>query len=77
MRTIENYRTLLTLIISGINMVEKIVVGQKTNILAFELVDTFEVKDLKIDLANKKIYQLINKANNAEYLYNQVKDQYC
>lgn len=30
----------------------------------------FEIKDLEMDLAEKKIYQLINKANNAEYYYN-------
>lgn len=31
------------------------------------------VKDLEIDFANKKVFQLINKANKAKYYYSQVK----
>ena len=29
-----------------------------------------------MNLADKKVYQLINKANNTEYHYDQVKDQH-
>ena len=48
--------------------------GQEANLLVIELVDTFEVEDLKMDLADKEVNQLINKANNAEYYYDQLKD---
>lgn len=63
------------LIISSINRVEKIVNYQKADLLSIELVNTFELEDLRIDLADKKVYQLINKANNTEYYGNQVKDK--
>lgn len=42
--------------------------------LAMELVKIFEIEDLKINLANKKVYQQINKANKAKYHYNQIKN---
>lgn len=48
--------------------------GQKADLLAIELVNIFAVEDLKIDLADKKVYQLINKANSAKYYYDWVKD---
>lgn len=64
-----------TLTISGTNKVKRVVDGQKADLLNIELVNIFEVEDLRIDLANKKVYQLINEANNAEYYYDQVKDQ--
>lgn len=44
--------------------------GQEADLLAVKLVDIIVVEDLKIDLADKKVYHLINKANNAEYYYN-------
>ena len=53
---------------------KQVIDGQKANSLAIELVDTFEVEDLEIDLADKRVYQLINEANNAEYYYDQIKD---
>ena len=59
-----------TLTINGTDGLKQVVNSQKADLLAIELVDTFEVEDLKIDLADKKVYQLINKANNAEYYYN-------
>lgn len=43
--------------------------GQETDSLAIKLVNTFEIEDLEIDLADKEVYQLINKANNVEYYY--------
>lgn len=54
---------------------KQVVDGQETDLLANELVNTFEIKDLEINLADKKVYQLINKANNGKYHYNEVKDQ--
>lgn len=64
-----------TLIISGTDGLKRVVNGQEANLLAVELVDIFGIEDLGINLANEKVYQLINKANNAEYCYDQVKDQ--
>lgn len=43
--------------------------SQKADLLAVELVDTFEVEDLGMNLAAEEVYQLINEANNAEYYY--------
>ncbi len=64
-----------TLTISGTDGLKRVVDGQEADSLAVELVDTFEVEDLGIDLADEEVYQLINEANNAEYYYDQVKDQ--
>lgn len=74
-RAIENHRA-GTLTISGTNRIKRVVDGQEANSLAVELVNTFEVEDLGIDLANEKVYQLLNKVNNTEYYYDQVKDQH-
>lgn len=38
-----------------------------------ELGDTLEVKDLRINLADKEMYQLTHDAKKAEYYYDQVK----
>lgn len=65
---IENHRA-KTLIISSIDRLKKIINSQKADLLAIKLVDIFEMEDLKIDLADKKVYQLINKANNMKYYY--------
>lgn len=62
------------LIISSINELKQVVDNEKADLLDIKLVDKFEIEDLKMNLANKKIYQLINKANNAKYYYNQIKD---
>lgn len=43
--------------------------SQEPDSLAIEFLDTFQIKDLKIDLADKKVYQLIKKANSAKYYY--------
>lgn len=37
------------------------------------MVNTLEIEDLKIDLADKKEFQLINNANEAKYYYDQAK----
>ena len=66
-----------TLTISSTDRLKRLVDGQEADLLAVELVDTFRVEDLGIDLADEEVYQLINKANNAEYYYDQVKDQHC
>lgn len=58
-----------TLTISGIDGLKQMVNSQKADFLAIELVDTLKIEDLKMDLAVKKIYQLINKVNNVEYYY--------
>lgn len=63
-----------TLTINDINRLKQVVDNQKADLLTIDLVDTFEIEDFKINLAHKKIYQLINKANNAKYYYNQIKD---
>ena len=63
------------LIISGTNGLKRVVDGQEADLLVIELVDTFEIEDLEMDLADKKVYHLISKANNAEYYYDQLKDQ--
>lgn len=64
-----------TLTISGTDGLKRVVDGQEADSLAIELVNTFEVEDLGMDLADEEVYQLINEANNAEYYYDQVKDQ--
>lgn len=74
MRAIKDYRV-GTLTICDTNKIKRVVDGQKANLLAVKFVDTFKIEDLEIDLVDKEVYQLINKANNAEYSYNQVKDQ--
>lgn len=69
---IEDYRTGI-LTIGSTNKLEKVVDGQKTDFLAIEPVDMLEVKDLRMNLADEMVYELINKANEAKYYYNQVK----
>lgn len=65
-----------TLTISGTNRIIRIVDGPKVDMLAIELDNTFDIEDFGMDLADKMIQLLINKANNAEYYYDQVKDQH-
>ncbi len=71
-RVVEDHRA-GTLTISGTNGLKQVVHDQEADSLAVELVDTFEVEDLGMDLTDKEVYQLINEANNAEYYYDQVK----
>lgn len=52
------------LTISSINGINIIVNDQKADLLAAYLVNIFELKDLGINLADKKIYHLIDKVNN-------------
>lgn len=54
---------------------KRVIDSQKVDLLMVELVDIFKVEDLEMDLADKKIYQIINKTNNAKYYYDQVKYQ--
>lgn len=64
-----------TLTISGTDGLRRVVDSQEADSLAVKLVDTFEVEDLRMDLADKEVYQLINEANKAKYYYDQVKGQ--
>ncbi len=64
-----------TLTISGTDRLKRVVDGQEADSLAVHLVDAFEVEDLGINLADEEVYQLIDKANEAEYHYDQVKGQ--
>ncbi len=64
-----------TLTIIGTDGLKRVVDGQEGDSLAVELVDALEVEDLGLDLADEEIYQLIDKANEAEYHYDQVKSQ--
>ncbi len=64
-----------TLTIIGTDGLKRVVDGQEADSLAVELVDALEVKDLGMDLADEEVYQLIDKANEAEYHYDQVKGQ--
>ena len=64
-----------TLTISGTNELKRVVDDQEADSLAIELVDALEVEDLGMDLADKKVYQLIDEANEAEYYYDQVNGQ--
>lgn len=61
--------------INNTNRLKQVIDSQAADLLTIELIDTFEIKDLKINLANKEVYQLINKVNNAKYYYDQIKDQ--
>lgn len=73
-RAVENHGA-GTLTISSTDRLKRVVDGQDTDLLAFKLVNTFEIEDLRMDLADEEVYQLINKANNAKYYYDQVKNQ--
>ena len=73
-RAVENHGA-GTLTINGTDELKRVVDGQEADSLAVELVDAVEVEDLGMDLADEKIYQLIDKANEAKYYYNQVKSQ--
>lgn len=64
-----------SLTIRDIDQGKKVIDSQKVDMLMVELVDIFEVEDLEMDLADKKVYQIINKTNNAKYYYDQVKYQ--
>ncbi len=64
-----------TLTISGTDGCKRVVDGQEASSLAVELVDTTEVEDLGMDLADEEVYQLIDDANEAEYYYDQAKGQ--
>lgn len=65
---IEDYEA-KTLTISGTKGLKRVVDNQKADFLAVKLVNTLEIKDLGIDLADKEVYQLINEANEAECYY--------
>lgn len=63
-----------SIIISVTNGIKIVVDIPEAKLLAVELIDTLEVEDLGIDLTNKEIYQLIDKANEAKYYYDQAKN---
>lgn len=54
-RIVENHGA-GTLTISGIVRLKRVVDSKNADLLAVELVDTFGVENLEIDLADKKIY---------------------
>lgn len=58
-----------TFIISSTNRCKKVVYKQKTNFLVVKFVDLANIKDLEIDLADKKLYLLDNDANKVKYCY--------
>lgn len=58
-----------TLIISGINKCKNVINRQNTNFLAIEFVNLAEIKDLEINLIDKKVHQLIDNVNKAKYYY--------
>ena len=64
-----------TLTISSIDGLKRVVDGQEADSLAVELVNALEIEDLEMDLADEEIYQLIDRANEAKYYYDQVKSQ--
>lgn len=74
MRVVENHGARI-LTISDTNRLKRVVDGQEANSPVVELVDTLEVEDLEIYLANKEVYRLIDKANEAECYYDQAKSQ--
>lgn len=51
-RRVKDYE-LATLTINSTDKLKQIIDNQETDLLAIELVDIFEIEDLKIDLANK------------------------
>lgn len=53
------------LTINSINKMKRVVNNQEIDFLAIELLDVFEIKDFRINLADKKIDQLIDKTNKA------------
>lgn len=65
---VENHKA-RNLTINNRDECKRIVNRQKTNFLAIELVNLTEVKDLKINLTDEQIYQLINNANKAKCYY--------
>lgn len=73
---VKNYRA-KTLTINSRNWLKKVVNGQEADFLMIELVDALEVEDLRMDLDNKKVYQFIDKANEAKYYDDKVKNQRC
>lgn len=63
-----------TLTIGGTDRLKRVVDDQEADSLAVELVDTFEIEDLEIDITDEKVYQLIGEANEAESCHSQVKE---
>lgn len=64
-----------TLTISCTDGLKRVFDDQKANFLAVGFVNDLKLEDLGINLADEEVYQLIVKANKAEYSYNQVKSQ--
>lgn len=52
-----------------IDQLKKVDNGQEADFLAVGQINALEVEYLGINLADKKIYQLIDKANKANYYY--------
>lgn len=63
-RAVEDHRA-GTLTISGTDGLKRVVNGQEAESLAVELIDTLEVENLGMDLADEEVYQLIDDANEA------------
>ena len=64
-----------TLTISGTDGLKRVVDDHEADSLTVELVNALEVEGLGMDLADEEVYQLIDKANETEYHYDQVKGQ--
>lgn len=60
-----------TFTINGRNEHKRVVNRQKANFFIVKLMNLAKIKDLRINLADKKIYRIINNANKAEYYYDQ------
>lgn len=74
MHVVEDHKA-KTFIISETDGCKRVVDGQEINFLAVKLVNLAEIEDLEIDLVDKKVYQLIDDANKAEYYYDSAKNQ--
>lgn len=65
-----------TFTINGRNEHKRVVDGQKANFFIVKLMNLAEIEDLRINLTDKKIYQVINDANKTEYYYHQTKNSH-
>lgn len=71
---VKNYKA-KTFIINSIDKYKKVINRQKANFLVVMFINLAGFENLRINLVDKKVYQLINDANKAEYYYNQVNNQ--
>lgn len=72
---VENHRA-GTLIIDNIKEQNRVINNQEANFLLIGLINTLRIENLIVNLAYKKIYQLINKANKAKHYYYKAEHQH-